>query len=384
MTPPDSRLLSIDSFSPQRWYPFWPLNTFRGLPWLWQESLPEAKLTLTWDPDVDLCLLLARDVPVSIPRHWLDAPTPGLLRLGAQIVAAKVPPQDLPRIPQHALDQTGLSEWLQTVAPSLPVDSVTGSAPVTLYDIREWLLQRLSAKGPPQGVESASHTLDDAGNQTYIGREVNIERGVLFDSRPGPIVLADRVQIRPFSYLVGPLYVGPNTQLDNVRLSESWIGPTCRLGGEVDKTWILGFTNKHHDGFLGHSVVGRWCNLGAETTVSDLKNTYGEIRQSRLGHVVSTGRIKAGPLIGDHVRTGIGTLIGTGAVIGPGSMLLADDGVVNGEVAPLSWRVGAARQVYEVQKLTQHIETMMARRGERLTEGERALLLGLGSLSADS
>ena len=96
------------------------------------------------------------------------------------------------------------------------------------------------------------------------------------------------------------------------------VGPHCRLHGEISTSIFAGYANKSHDGFLGHSVVGEWVNLGAGTITSNLKNTYGPMRLDIGTARIETGRTNVGTLFGDHVKTAIGTLLPTGAVVGYG------------------------------------------------------------------
>ena len=94
------------------------------------------------------------------------------------------------------------------------------------------------------------------------------------------------------------------------------LGPTCRIGGEVEASIVHGYTNKYHEGFLGHAYVGEWVNLGAITSNSDLRNDYGEVRVPLGGDPVATGQAKVGCFIGDHTRTGMGSQLNTGTAIG--------------------------------------------------------------------
>jgi hypothetical protein len=113
--------------------------------------------------------------------------------------------------------------------------------------------------------------------------------------------------------------VGANSRLLGGPIRGSAIGPHCVVRGEVAATVFLGYANKSHEGFVGHSVVGRWANLGAGTTTSNLKNTYGPVRLSVAAATIDTGLQNLGSLIGDHVKTAIGTLLGTGTVLGAGA-----------------------------------------------------------------
>jgi len=148
-----------------------------------------------------------------------------------------------------------------------------------------------------------------------------IEPLVVLDTRGGPIWIQSGAEIRSFSRLSGPLVIGRGTRIVGGQLRESSIGPMCVVHGELSNSILLGYANKSHDGFLGHSIVGRWANLGAGTITSNLKNTYGPIRLDFGAERVDTGLTFLGSLIGDHVKTAIGTMLPTGCVIGTGANL---------------------------------------------------------------
>jgi UDP-N-acetylglucosamine diphosphorylase / glucose-1-phosphate thymidylyltransferase / UDP-N-acetylgalactosamine diphosphorylase / glucosamine-1-phosphate N-acetyltransferase / galactosamine-1-phosphate N-acetyltransferase len=206
-----------------------------------------------------------------------------------------------------------------------------------------------------------------------IGPEVEIEPGVVFDLREGAIRLERGVKVRAFTRLAGPAWIGPGSILLGGTLGRLSVGPECRLRGEIEDSIIHGFTNKAHDGFLGHALVGSWVNLGALTTNSDLKNSYGTVRVRTGAGVVDTGLMKVGCLLGDHVKTGIGTLLNTGANIGAGSML-AGGGMQPARVPPFAWAVGGALEPQRLDAFLSTAERVMARRGVRLSEAMRALL----------
>jgi len=142
---------------------------------------------------------------------------------------------------------------------------------------------------------------------------------VIFDTRNGPVVLESGVEVRAGTRLEGPLWVGANTRLVGGPIRASAIGPWCVVRGELSTTVMLGYANKSHEGFVGHSVLGRWVNLGAGTITSNLKSTYGPVRLDVAGTPLETGHQFLGSLIGDHAKTAIGTLLGTGSVIGASS-----------------------------------------------------------------
>jgi len=185
----------------------------------------------------------------------------------------------------------------------------------------------------PGPVPDGSLVLGDPGDVACFGAAV--EPGVIFDVRLGPIVLEEGVQVLSGTRLEGPLFAGPGSMLVGGVIRQSAIGPYCRVHGEVTAAVFLGYGNKSHDGFVGHSVVGQWVNLGAGTITSNLKNTYGEVRLDGPGGRVETGRTFLGTLFGDHVKTAIGTLLSTGTVLGTGANVLRAS--PPRWVAPFAW-----------------------------------------------
>lgn len=150
-------------------------------------------------------------------------------------------------------------------------------------------------------------------------RSALVEPGVVFDLRNGPILLEADVEVRHGTRLEGPLHVAAGTRLLGGDVRGSSIGPRCVVRGEVSTTCFTGYANKGHEGFVGHSVVGHWANLGAGTTTSNLKNTYGPVRLGSPDGRLETGRQFLGTLFGDHVKTAIGTLCSTGTLLGTGA-----------------------------------------------------------------
>ncbi len=224
---------------------------------------------------------------------------------------------------------------------------------------------------PPPSLSHGVHKLGD--EPLVLGDGVSIEPGVVFDTRAGPIWLDDGVTVRAFTRLAGPAYVGPGSTLLGGSLEAVSLGPVCKVRGEVAESVCLGYVNKAHDGHLGHAYLGRWVNLGAETTNSDLKNDYGTIRLPTPRGDVDTGSIKLGCLLGDHVKTGIGLLLNTGTVVGAGSNLFGAE-MPPRYVPPFSWGSGADLTAYRLEKFLQVAERAMGRRGIELPEEPRAQL----------
>lgn len=206
-----------------------------------------------------------------------------------------------------------------------------------------------------------------------FGRNVRIEPQVLFDTRGGPIRLADDVEVRMGTRLAGPAVIGPRSRLLGGSLEAVAAGPYSYLRGEVAETVVLGYTNKAHDGHLGHAYVGRWVNLGAFTTNSDLKNNYGTVRVWTPNGPVDTGRIKVGCFLGDHVKTGIGLLLGSGTVLGAGTNVFGTE-MPPTHVRPFSWGRGGSLTEYRLEAFLETAATAMGRRGVELGERGRGYL----------
>jgi hypothetical protein len=147
-------------------------------------------------------------------------------------------------------------------------------------------------------------------------------------------------------------------------------GNDCRLGGEIADSIIGDFTNKHHEGFLGHSLVGDWVNLGALTTTSDLKNNYGEVRLTFKDQKYPTGTIKFGSIIGDYAKTAIGTMLGTGTIIDLGANLFGLSHR-SGYFRPFLW---GETKIYDRSKFIDDAARMMQRRGQVVTPELEKLL----------
>ena len=164
---------------------------------------------------------------------------------------------------------------------------------------------------------------DERFKGVFLGPGVEINDPVVFDSKPGPIVVDADVKIGPFSFLRGPVYVGPKSRIsEHASIKDGVsIAHTCKIGGEVEGTILEAYSNKQHHGFLGHSYLGSWINLGAGTCNSDLKNTYGTVNMQYGDEKISTGMQFIGCIIGDYAKTAINTSIFTGKTIGVASMV---------------------------------------------------------------
>lgn len=141
----------------------------------------------------------------------------------------------------------------------------------------------------------------------------------------------------------------------------------------MDTAVLLGYANKAHEGYLGHALVGRWVNLGALTTGSDLRNDYRPVRVGIPGGPQDSGLLKVGVFLGDHVRTGIGTLLNSGTVVGAGSALFGG-GMAPKSVPPFTWAGPGEASVYRWESFLDTARTVVARRDQPWTPGVERIL----------
>jgi UDP-N-acetylglucosamine diphosphorylase / glucose-1-phosphate thymidylyltransferase / UDP-N-acetylgalactosamine diphosphorylase / glucosamine-1-phosphate N-acetyltransferase / galactosamine-1-phosphate N-acetyltransferase len=189
------------------------------------------------------------------------------------------------------------------------------------------LAQDFQLVGPPARHFEPGPQVATIGPQEmlHVDPSARIEPFVVLDTSPGPIAIGPGVVLRPFTHITGPCHIDRGSQLFGACVrGATTIGPDCRVGGEVEASILHSYVNKYHAGFLGHSYVCPWVNLGALTTNSDLKNDYSRIRVPVMGESVETGLTKIGCFIADHAKTSIGSLLNTGASIGAMSMILPD------------------------------------------------------------
>lgn len=208
----------------------------------------------------------------------------------------------------------------------------------------------------------------------YLSPGCKLDAFTVLDASGGPIWLDKGVNVQAFSRIEGPAYIGEESQFvrSNLRGGCS-LGPGCRIGGELESSIVQGWTNKYHSGFIGHAFLGEWINLGAMTTNSDLKNDYGPVKVSKDGKEFSTGQMKIGSFIGDHTKTGIGTLLNTGIQIGFSANLYGGTLFEQKLIPSFSWGKPGRMVPYKVDKAIEVAKAVKARRGKKIDEAEQKL-----------
>ncbi|MBS3764390.1 MAG: hypothetical protein KGZ25_13915, partial [Planctomycetes bacterium] len=236
-------------------------------------------------------------------------------------------------IAQQALEQLP-SEKVLDILIQYPWDLVHHSPDQITSDFREYCTPQRKSD-PLKGAKMIGPK-----ENIYIGENVELQPHTWIDCREGPVMIDNGVKISAHTSVEAPAYIGTKTQIFEGKIREGCsIGPVCRVGGEVEESIIHGYSNKYHTGFLGHSYVCEWVNLGALTTNSDLKNDYSNVKLYLNGESTDSGQMKVGSFIGDHTKTSIGTMLNTGSIVGIMCNLMAGSSVLPKYIPSFCWYI---------------------------------------------
>lgn len=231
----------------------------------------------------------------------------------------------------------------------------------------------LMTKGRVSQVLSDSNRLIGDKNALFIEEGAVVEASVL-NTRSGPIYIAENAEIMESCSVRGPFYLGPNSQLKmGAKIyGASIFGPHVKVGGEVNNSVIFGYSSKAHDGFLGNSVLGEWCNLGADTNNSNLKNNYAPVKlwnYTKEGFAQS-GLQFCGLIMGDHSKSAINTMFNTGTVVGVSANIFGA-GFPRNFIPSFSWGGPQAMQEYSLSQAVETAKRVFERRGMEFDEVEQ-------------
>ena len=219
----------------------------------------------------------------------------------------------------------------------------------------------------------------------FIADSAVVKPGVVLDAEGGPIYIGNKATIFPFTTIVGPACIGDGSLVKpNSAIEENTsIGPVCKVGGEIEASIIHGYTNKQHSGFLGHSYVGSWVNLGAGTNNSDLKNNYSTVKVHTASEEIDTGLQFVGVTIGDHSKSAINTMFNTGTIVGVSSNI-ADSGFPPKYVPSFTWLApGGAMTAYKIERAVEVARKVVARRNVELTGAEETIFKEVYAMTAE-
>lgn len=284
-------------------------------------------------------------------------------------------------------DNTPLFRWnasTDRLQRQFTADAQLLSSPTQLFsNAGEWITEQVQEVVKKWSATSASQ-IALPSHVNVIGPLENLfiapgakANACTINTEAGPVLLGPESEIQEGSNIRGPLYVGANSV---IKMGSKVYGPTsigeeCRIGGEVSNSVFLGFANKGHDGFVGNSVIGHWCNLGAATNTSNLKSNYSSVRlwDESTGEFNESGLQFCGLIMGDHSKSGINTMFNTGSVVGVGCNVFGS-GFQPKHIPPFSWGGGTEWQKHEFEKFIQTVRSVMARRGYELLDTEIELL----------
>jgi UDP-N-acetylglucosamine diphosphorylase/glucosamine-1-phosphate N-acetyltransferase len=241
---------------------------------------------------------------------------------------------------------------------------------------------RLLTKGRKSQVISDTNRVIGKEN-IFIEKGAKVECSTL-NASTGPIYIAKDAEIMEGTVIRGPFSLGEHAQVKMAAkiYGPTTIGPYCRIGGEVNNSVFFGFSNKAHDGFVGHSVIGEWCNLGANTNTSNLKNTYDAVRLWSYAKrtFVITNLQFCGLIMGDHSKSGISTMFNTGTVVGV-NVNIFGPGFQRNFIPSFIWGGTAGHSNYDLKKAIEVAEIVYQRRGKFFNEVEKELLSNVYSLT---
>jgi len=348
------------------------------------DYLVETYRERTDRPVNEMSALTGQDVLIvdaCVQADTFDIPATGRSEVGfdeqGEVLYARILQKDLKKLPGSDIDAllSSAKTSLPTVKSTLPTWQYT-------WDLMLASPHQITTDFVAAGRQGIEGTIEEPsairGNKkdVYVAPGVTIHPMVVIDAEHGPVYIDEGAEIHPFTRIEGPCYIGKKSILLGAKCREgNSIGPYCRIGGEIEESVIQGYSNKYHDGFLGHAYVGEWVNLGALTTNSDLKNDYSTVSVMLDGkHSIDTGSTKVGALIGDHTKTSIGVLFNTGSVIGAMALIMATGKPLPKFIPSFAWFIeGVVTKGFGKKILYGTANTAMSRRKQKWTPAQEAM-----------
>ena len=338
----------------------------------WLRSAPTVLVNARWLPP-------PRPGPTPLPqprRHLIarsanpfaDAPYIGTAHGAVAFVMLDT--RHLEAVSPATLDVC-LDDWTHT----LPTREVGGFVVNRLWDLIERngdeIAHDFGVNCDPTDVGFHPNGFAVVGHadRLLIDPSAQVDPMVVADTTHGPVVIGPDAVVHAFTRLEGPCAIGAGTIVHSAQVrGGSTLGPHCRIGGEIESSIVLGYANKRHEGFLGHSYVGEWVNLAAGTHTSDLRCDYLPVSVLMDGVEVPTGHTKLGSIIGDHVKTGLGVMLDCGTAIGPFAQVLPTGRFAPREIVTCT-RVGpgGVKRLTDADRLLTVADTAMRRRSRGLT-----------------
>ncbi|NOQ27073.1 MAG: glucose-1-phosphate thymidylyltransferase [Bacteroidales bacterium] len=285
-------------------------------------------------------------------------------------IAVKLEKQDLKSFNYNEIDKYNKREYSDKLVEIIwPWDIFSTNGENIISDFELLTKDRKSAK------ISNTNNLLNAEN-IFIEEGAKLEFTTL-NATMGPIYIGKNAEVMENSVIRGPFALGEKSvvKLGAKIYGPTTVGPFSKVGGEINNSVIFGYSSKAHDGFLGNSVIGEWCNLGADTNNSNLKNNYTEVRlwNYETERFKKTGLQFCGLIMGDHSKCAINTMFNTGTVVGVNANIFGD-GFPRNFIPSFSWGGASGFTVYGIKKAFEVAELVMARREKELNETEKDIL----------
>ena len=228
---------------------------------------------------------------------------------------------------------------------------------------------KLMSLKPVQNKIEGVHFLNR--DSIFINDNVTIKPNVVLDAEDGPIFIDEGVKILSGTYISGPVCIGRNSLVKaNTQIyHDTTIGPVCKVGGEIENSIIHSYSNKQHEGFLGHAYLGSWVNIGASSNNSDLKNDYGKIKVLLNGEEVDTGTNFMGLIMGDHSKCAINTMFNTGTIVGVSCNVYGSNFPPR-FIPSFSWGGADRLREYHLRKAIEVAKIVKSRRNKNMTTAD--------------
>ena len=320
------------------------------------------------------CVMLSDDV-LSLLHD--NAGRDAVVMKGDRVLAVLASSDALRSATWHALMARSWRQFDNTVK-MLASDTICMTFPWDIIENNPDFLRR-DGNTFPLGIIDPEASIADSAEilhteRVHIAAKATIAPRVIIDASDGPVVIDQDAQIMHNAVIIGPAYVGRMSKIKiGAKIYEGTsIGPSCKIGGEVEETVFHSFANKQHEGFAGHSYFGPWTNLGADTNTSDLKNDYSEVRMVLEGVEYRTGRMLLGTIMADHSKCGINTMFNTGTCIGVGCNIYGADYPPK-TIPSFAWGGSGGFREYIFRKFASVASTVLPRRNKTFTPIEQAV-----------
>lgn len=372
---------------------------------LLEQHTPAGPLGLWVRPDV--AAVTAERWPALAVNQSIPADAETVLLFNARWLADRLPPTAGPaeagicqgqvaylRLPASLARDVAVTQFLQSGSLSTPDwttragrgEQAGGVMVNYAWDLVVHNVRRMQADwNQEQDTGRAEATIHDG---VYLLDEKNIRIGAgttvkpctVLDAEDGPIWIGRNVRISPHCTIQGPVAIcdGTLVQPGSVIRAGTTIGPVCKVGGEIEDSILWGYSNKQHDGFLGHACLGSWINIAADSVNSDLKNTYGPIRVAVNGVEVDSGQMFVGLTMGDHSKSSINSSFATGTIVGFCSNVICN-AFPPKFVPSFCWLTDSSRKKYDPARGLAVARTVMGRRKMNMTPAEEALFMSIAT-----